>query len=1028
MNTPIPHKCLFAIVSGTCFALASVALHAGEQSGTLEVTQDAVWLNSGGLRLPVSMRCPRFTINGAVAGGKTLPTATANTLKSGDALELPYAPIVLADSSRLEVKLYVQWSPGEGVLRKWAAYRLGNAKSPKLVNQIVLEDLDMKAAGLRLLPEQPIDNDGIQSRPVFLEGFFTGIEYPISQCRTENQRLILSHRPGVKIEPGKWYETRKAVYGITPNGQEKSRFKRYIEAHRPVPKISQHFIYNPWWSTPNVASQKQIQDVIKSIRENLYMPYGVTFDSCGLTVFATDPKSIWKVDKQRFPQGWTDLERLCESIGSHLDIFLSPSSAYPPALDPQWAEEHGYEVCDLGGFRPMCLAGKRYQSETKKSIVDSVCRYHANHVFLDGYVFECPASSHGHEPGILSTEPVCDGLLDIIAALRKASPDVWLAATCFQWNASPWWSFHVNSVIGCYGDDAPYGRVPSPVYRESYTSSRDYFNLQGAHWLSTPISVQESFGIVHQSKDPFLNDAVTDILRGNMEQHCGINPAYMNDVRWRQLAALMKWARQNVEILQTTEPLLPRSWQDGKCPRVTYDAKMPREPYGYAHWRDDRGIVLLRNPWIEPQTYPVRLAVDPHQASGAAGLSAVSIYPEARVYATDLKPGDTLNVPLAPYETVVLSFDKGQPSSAIAAASKAIRRRIEIAVHKNEVSLEKFTGSVEALGVDSTCITGNAASAIRVNLEATVTSDAPAAEIVILIEDKDTPVDPICRLLVNGKEATLSSGGSETGWAASLLPKPERWLFLTSSLPQGKNQVSLNLLTRGGAPVVAAWVWAKKGDSPSFRPSENGTAALDAEKKAGSDLPSPVPNALPQPEVISLDGLALLKPVDAALAAKMTRTVERPIDRIDGVFLDAMDSSHIRPVAGKCEKNTNVTKTPLVIAGRCYWRGLGVDCPSRISVSLDGKYRRFQASAGLDSAVANSYMDRSAVTFEVWVDGRKRWDSGPVKNSDPAEPPKQVDIDVAGANLLELVVVPQDVNGNVAQNFADWAETRLLKK
>ena len=129
------------------------------------------------------------------------------------------------------------------------------------------------------------------------------------------------------------------------------------------------------------------------------------------------------------------------------------------------------------------------------------------------------------------------------------------------------------------------------------------------------------------------------------------------------------------------------------------------------------------------------------------------------------------------------------------------------------MSLEKFTGSADALGVDSTCVTGNASSGIRVNLEATVTSDAPAADILILVEDKDAPIDPMCRLVVNGKEAVLSSGGSETGWAASSLPKPERWLFLTSPLPQGKSLVSLNLLTRGGAPVVSAWVWAKKAGS-----------------------------------------------------------------------------------------------------------------------------------------------------------------------------------------------------------------------
>jgi hypothetical protein len=985
--------------------LISSPAYARDHTAIVEFTPETVLLRQGDLRLPVSLKSPRFKIDGAELGGETPIAARAGKMESGKALELGFAPILMSDSSRLEVKLFVEWSAGESVLRKWAAYRLDNAKNPKLVSEIVLENLDMKAAGLRLLPEQPLGTDGVQSRPVFLGGFFAGIEYPVARSRAENERLILSHLPGLKIQPGIWYQTRKTVYGVTPPGEEKQAFKQYINVHRSKPNASHHFIYNPYWTTPTVPSQKHIDDVMRSVGDNLFKRYGVAFDSCGLTVFTTDPKSIWKVDQQRFPRGLTDLEHACREIGSHLDIFLSPSSMYPPGLDPQWAKEQGYETREFGATRTLCLGGKRYQSETKKTIVDTVCRYHANHVFLDGYLFDCPETDHGHEPGVLSAEPICDGLLDILAALRQAVPDVWLAATCFKWNASPWWCFHVNSVLGCYGDDAPYGRVPSPIYRESYTSARDFFNLQGAHWLSMPIAAQESFGIIHQSDYPLLNDAVTDILRGNMEQHCAINPAHMNDLRWKQFALLVKWARQNAEILQTTEPLLPRSWQDGKCPKLTDDARMPREPYGYAHWREDRGIVMLRNPWIEPQTYPVRLAVNSYAASGGAGLTAVSIYPEARVYGTDLKPGDTLNVPLAPYETVVLSFDAARPPANVPSASKSIGRRIDIAVAKNETSLEKFTGSADTLGVDSTCVTGNASSAIRVNLEATVTTDAPA-DLLILVEDKDPPIDPLCRLMVNGKEAVLSSGGSETGWAASSIGKHERWLFLTSPLPQGKSLVSLDLLTRGGAPMVSTWVWAKK---------------------AGSGDNNPLPNALPQPEMISLDGVALLKPVDESIAAKTTKTVSRPIDRIDGVFLDAMDPLLVRSTSGGCEKNLSIAKTPMTIAGRRYLRGLGVDCPSRLSVSLDGKYKRFQALAGLDSAIMNNYMDRSAIVFEVWVDGEKRWDSGPVRNADPAEPAKVVDVDVAGAKVLELVVVGEEVNGHLAQNFADWATARLLR-
>ena len=346
---------------------------------TVEVSAEAVVLKQGEFRLPVSLVCPRFTIDGAEVGGKGPPVGKAGRMESGQVLELPCVPIVLGDSSRLEVKLCLKWSADEGVLRKWAVYRMEGASDAKLLSEVVLEDLDTNAGGLRVLAEQPVNDDGIQSRPVFLAGFFAGIEYPVACGRVENGRMILSHRPGLRMQPGTWYETRKAVYGITAVGAEKKTFKRYIEAHRPLPKGSHHFLYNPYWSTPTTPSQEQILGIMRTIGEKLYKPYGVTFDSYGLTVFTTDPKSIWEVDKKRFPRGLVDLQKACSDVGSHLDIFLSPNSVYPPALDPKWAKEQGYETFKQGPGMALCLAGKRYQSQTKKAIVDLVSRYDANH-------------------------------------------------------------------------------------------------------------------------------------------------------------------------------------------------------------------------------------------------------------------------------------------------------------------------------------------------------------------------------------------------------------------------------------------------------------------------------------------------------------------------------------------------------------------------------------------------------------------------------------------------------------------------
>ncbi len=105
---------------------------------------------------------------------------------------------------------------------------------------------------------------------------------------------------------------------------------------------------------------------------------------------------------------------------------------------------------------------------------------------------------------------------------------------------APGGCFHVNSVIGCFGDDSPHGRVPCPVYRESYTTARDYYNLQGADRLPSPIPAQEILGIIHQSDDSFMNDAVTTVLRGHAFISLYVNPKYMNDRRWAMLARLMQ--------------------------------------------------------------------------------------------------------------------------------------------------------------------------------------------------------------------------------------------------------------------------------------------------------------------------------------------------------------------------------------------------------------------------------------------------------------------------------------------------------
>ena len=329
-----------------------------------------------------------------------------------------------------------------------------------------------------------------------MPGLFVGVEFPIAFNSYEEGKLALAHRPGVRLQPGTWYESRKAVYGLTPAGEESRSFRRYIALHRPKPR-GVHVNYNSWWTSPMpYYTENDILELMDVLDTKFVEAHGVALDSFCIDLGWSQPKSIWEIDAKSFPEGFTRLQNAARKMHSNLGLWISPSSYYPPALDGDWAQSHGYEVIEN---RLLCLGGKRYADRFKARLADLVGRYGINHLKLDGYAAECSQPDHGHEPGDLSAEPIAEGIIAAMEAARGANPNVWLETTCFGWHASPWWLFHANSVLGAHGDDAPFGRCPAPVYRESYTTARDFFNLQGAYLLPTPVVAQEVFGIIHQT-------------------------------------------------------------------------------------------------------------------------------------------------------------------------------------------------------------------------------------------------------------------------------------------------------------------------------------------------------------------------------------------------------------------------------------------------------------------------------------------------------------------------------------------------
>ncbi|WP_189011719.1 NPCBM/NEW2 domain-containing protein, partial [Deinococcus malanensis] len=105
----------------------------------------------------------------------------------------------------------------------------------------------------------------------------------------------------------------------------------------------------------------------------------------------------------------------------------------------------------------------------------------------------------------------------------------------------------------------------------------------------------------------------------------------------------------------------------------------------------------------------------------------------------------------------------------------------------------------------------------------------------------------------------------------------------------------------------------------------------------------------------------------------------------------------------------------LTLQGVTHAKGLGVHAGSTIVYPLDGTYSSFKADVGLDDEVGA----QGNASFQVWVDGTLRFDSGEMTGDSATQKPF---VDIRGARELKLVV-----NAGTTPDFdhADWAGARL---
>jgi len=165
----------------------------------------------------------------------------------------------------------------------------------------------------------------------------------------------------------------------------------------------------------------------------------------------------------------------------------------------------------------------------------------------------------------------------------------------------------------------------------------------------------------------------------------------------------------------------------------------------------------------------------------------------------------------------------------------------------------------------------------------------------------------------------------------------------------------------------------------------------------------------------------------AALSALIGPAPAQAADQPPAEYLSDALAERIASIAqGWGELGMNTAVRPLHgqpmklrIKDKDYQRGVGHHAPGEIVVDLGAQFKTFHTDVGIQWQGGQNL---ASVIFRVYVDDKKVFDSGIMREQDP---PRQVTVSVEGAEELRLVA--EDAGDGITCDCANWADARLVR-
>jgi hypothetical protein len=502
--------------------------------------------------------------------------AETDALKS--AQRIPGQQVILnfEDTQR---KLSVTW---KGILRDGSNYLRQeislHAGGDQPITEIEL--FDFKSVNARV--------DGkVKGSPLVVGNTFFGFEHPLSVCHVENGEAKCSMHRELPLRTGQTV-TYSSVIGVSPAGQLRRGFLNYIERERARP-YSPFLTYNSWYDIGynNPYDESAALDVINSFGQELVEKRKVRLDSFLFDDGWDDPHTLWSFGPG-FPNGFTPLKAAAEKYGTAPGVWLSPWGGYDQAKEQRlkYGREQGLETNDKG----FALSGPKYYARFHDVTLKFIRDYGVNQFKIDG-----TGNVNSVLPGS-QFDSDFQAAISLMSEWRSVSPEIFINLTTGTY-PSPFWLQYADS-IWRGSDDHSFAGVGS--WRERWITFRDAATYHGIV-LAGPLFPLNSLmlhGIIyarqanHLGTDPgkdFANEVHSYFGSGTQLQELYITHALLSKEDWDTLAEAARWARENKDVMIDTH------WIGGDPGKL--------QIYGWAAWSPQKGIITLRNPSNQKQSY-----------------------------------------------------------------------------------------------------------------------------------------------------------------------------------------------------------------------------------------------------------------------------------------------------------------------------------------------------------------------------------------------------------------------------------------